>query len=118
MSRNGLRPKRVMIAAPESKGGQHGRIRNDGRAARLQGAVRERAGAATRSEHGARIPPRCIRIPTTSSTSFGNYAFTDASGEKAEFDVSAGAVFWMEATEHATDNAGNTTIRALMFEPK
>ena len=48
----------------------------------------------------------------------GKYAFTDASGEKAEFDVSAGAVFWMEATDHATDNIGDTTIRALMFEPK
>ena len=48
----------------------------------------------------------------------GKYAFTYSSGEKAEFDVSPGEVFWMEATEHATDNVGNTTIRALMFEPK
>ena len=48
----------------------------------------------------------------------GKYSFTDASGEKAEFDVSPGAAFWMEATDHATDNVGNTTIRALMFEPK
>ena len=48
----------------------------------------------------------------------GKYAFTDASGERAEFDVSPGAVFWMEATDHATDNVGDTTIRALMFEPK
>jgi quercetin dioxygenase-like cupin family protein len=48
----------------------------------------------------------------------GKYAFTDASGEKAEFEVAPGAVFWMEATDHATDNVGDTTIRALMFEPK
>ena len=48
----------------------------------------------------------------------GKYAFTDPAGEQAEFDVSPGAVFWMEATDHATDNIGDTTIRALMFEPK
>jgi beta-alanine degradation protein BauB len=48
----------------------------------------------------------------------GKYGFSDGTGEKAEFDVSPGAVFWMEATEHATDNLGDTTIRALMFEPK
>ena len=29
-----------------------------------------------------------------------------------------GGVFWMEATEHATENLGGTTIGALMFEPK
>jgi len=48
----------------------------------------------------------------------GKYAFTDPAGESAEFDVAAGAVFWMEATDHATDNVGDTTIRALMFERK
>jgi quercetin dioxygenase-like cupin family protein len=48
----------------------------------------------------------------------GKYAFRDPSGERAEFDVSPGEVFWMGATDHATDNVGDTTIRALMFEPK
>ncbi len=48
----------------------------------------------------------------------GKYAFTDPLGESAEFAVSPGDVFWMEATDHATDNVGDTTIRALMFEPK
>jgi len=28
------------------------------------------------------------------------------------------AVFGMEATDHAANNLGDTTIRALMFEPK
>lgn len=48
----------------------------------------------------------------------GKYAFTNLSGERAEFDVSPGDVFWMEATDHATDNLGDSPIRALMFEPK
>lgn len=48
----------------------------------------------------------------------GKYAFTDPSGGSAEFAVSPGDVFWMEATDHATDNVGDSTIRALMFEPK
>jgi hypothetical protein len=48
----------------------------------------------------------------------GKYAFTDSSGERAEFDVSPGEIVWMEATDHATENVGDTTIRALMFERK
>lgn len=48
----------------------------------------------------------------------GRSAFTAPSGEKADFDVAPGGVFWMEATDHATENLGGTTIRALMFEPK
>ena len=48
----------------------------------------------------------------------GKYAFTAPSGETADFDVSTGGVFWMEATDHATENVGDTTLRALMFEPK
>ncbi len=48
----------------------------------------------------------------------GKYAFTGPSGESAAFDVSPGEVFWMAATEHSTDNVGDTPIRALMFEPK
>jgi hypothetical protein len=40
------------------------------------------------------------------------------SGEVAELEVPAGASMWMEATEHATKNVGDTAIRALMFEPK
>jgi len=48
----------------------------------------------------------------------GKYAFTAPSGESSEFDVSAGDVFWMEATDHATENGGDATLRALMFEPK
>jgi len=48
----------------------------------------------------------------------GKYAFTNPSGERAEFDVAPGDVFWMEATDHATDNLGDSPIRALMFEPK
>ena len=48
----------------------------------------------------------------------GKVTFTDPSGEKAEFEVSPGASLWMEATDHETDNVGDTTVRALMFEPK
>lgn len=48
----------------------------------------------------------------------GKYAFTAPSRERAEFDVAPGGVFWMEATDHATENLGGTTIHALMFEPK
>jgi beta-alanine degradation protein BauB len=48
----------------------------------------------------------------------GKYAFTAPSGEVTELDASPGGVFWMEATDHATENTGGTTVRALMFEPK
>ena len=48
----------------------------------------------------------------------GKYAFTAPSGEVAELDGAAGGVLWMEATDHATENVGDTTGRALMFEPK
>lgn len=48
----------------------------------------------------------------------GKVAFTAPSGEVAELDVPEGASMWMDATEHATDNVGDTAIHALMFEPK
>ncbi len=48
----------------------------------------------------------------------GKVAFTAPSGEVAELEVPAGASMWMDSTEHATKNVGDTTIRALMIEPK
>jgi quercetin dioxygenase-like cupin family protein len=50
--------------------------------------------------------------------SSGKVAFTSPSGEVAELDVPAGAPMWMDATDHATDNVGDTVVRVLMFEPK
>lgn len=44
--------------------------------------------------------------------------FTVPSGEVAELELPAGASMWMDATEHETDNVGDTAIHALMFEPK
>ena len=48
----------------------------------------------------------------------GKVKFTAPSGENTELDVPAGETMWMDATDHATDNVGDTAIRALMFEPK
>jgi len=36
----------------------------------------------------------------------------------ADPTVAVDEAYSMEASEHATDNVGDTTIRALMFEPK
>jgi beta-alanine degradation protein BauB len=44
--------------------------------------------------------------------------FTDPSGETAELELPAGAGMWREAEEHSTENVGDTTVRALFFEPK
>jgi len=44
--------------------------------------------------------------------------FTDPSGETAELELPAGAGMWRDAEEHATENVGGTTVRALFFEPK
>jgi len=48
----------------------------------------------------------------------GKVTFTAPSGETADLGLSAGGLVWMDATEHATDNVGGTTVHALMFEPK
>jgi quercetin dioxygenase-like cupin family protein len=50
--------------------------------------------------------------------SAGKYVSTASSGETADFELSPGGVFWMDATEHATSNAGSSAIRALVIEPK
>ena len=44
--------------------------------------------------------------------------FTEPSGETAELELPAGATIWRNAEEHATENVGGTTLRALFFEPK
>ena len=44
--------------------------------------------------------------------------FTSCSRESAELEISAGDVMWREAEEHATENVGETDIRALLFELK
>ncbi len=48
----------------------------------------------------------------------GKVKFTSRSGESAELEISAGDVMWREAEEHATENVGETDIRALLFELK
>jgi quercetin dioxygenase-like cupin family protein len=48
----------------------------------------------------------------------GKVRFTDASGETAEVEMTAGTSMWRDAEEHATENVGGTTVRALFFEPK
>jgi beta-alanine degradation protein BauB len=48
----------------------------------------------------------------------GKVTFTAPSGETAELDLADGASMWMDATDHATNNVGGTTVRALFFEPK
>jgi hypothetical protein len=48
----------------------------------------------------------------------GKVTFTDPSGETAELELARGASMWMEATDHAANNVGGTTIRVLFFEPK
>ena len=44
--------------------------------------------------------------------------FTDPSGETVEAEFPAGTAMWREAEDHATENIGGTTLRALFFEPK
>jgi quercetin dioxygenase-like cupin family protein len=48
----------------------------------------------------------------------GKVTFTAPSGEVAELELTTGASMWMDATDHETDNVGDTAIHALMFEPK
>jgi quercetin dioxygenase-like cupin family protein len=48
----------------------------------------------------------------------GKVRFTAPSGETGEMEVPAGASMWRDAEEHATENIGGTTLRALFFEPK
>jgi len=50
--------------------------------------------------------------------SSGKVEFTAPSGEVTELEVPTGASIWMDATDHATNNVGDTTVRALLFEPK
>ena len=52
------------------------------------------------------------------TVSGGKVAFTAPSGEVAELEVPTGSSIWMDATEHETDNVGDTSIHALMIEPK
>jgi beta-alanine degradation protein BauB len=48
----------------------------------------------------------------------GEVRFTLPSGETAELELPMGASMWRDAEEHATENVGDKTIRALFFEPK
>jgi beta-alanine degradation protein BauB len=48
----------------------------------------------------------------------GKVEFTAPSGEVAELEVPTGSSIWMDATDHETDNVGDTSIHAIMFEPK
>jgi len=48
----------------------------------------------------------------------GKVKFTMPSGETAELDLPEGVSMWREAEEHATENVGGTTVRALFIEPK
>jgi len=48
----------------------------------------------------------------------GKVRFTSPSGETAELDLPAGAAMWRDAEEHATENIGGTTVRAVFVEPK
>ena len=48
----------------------------------------------------------------------GKVKFSAPSGETAEVELTAGTAMWREAEEHATENVGETAIRALFFEPK
>ena len=48
----------------------------------------------------------------------GKVRFTAPSGDTAEAEFPAGTATWREAEEHATENVGGTTLRALFVEPK
>ena len=48
----------------------------------------------------------------------GKVRFTTPSGESQEADMPEGTVMWRDAEEHATDNIGTTTVRAIFVEPK
>jgi beta-alanine degradation protein BauB len=50
--------------------------------------------------------------------SAGKAKFTTPSGETQEIEWPAGTSMWREAEEHATENVGTTTVRAIFFEPK
>jgi quercetin dioxygenase-like cupin family protein len=48
----------------------------------------------------------------------GKVRFTAPNGETAELELPAGASMWRDAEEHATENTGGTTLKAIFFEPK
>ena len=48
----------------------------------------------------------------------GKVRFTTPGGDTQEIAVPANAGMWREAEEHATENVGETPVRALFFEPK
>lgn len=48
----------------------------------------------------------------------GKARFSTPSGETDEIEWPAGTPMWREAEEHATENVGDTPIRALFVEPK
>jgi quercetin dioxygenase-like cupin family protein len=48
----------------------------------------------------------------------GRVRFTDPSGETGELELPEGAAMWRDAEEHATENVGDTTVRAIFVEPK
>jgi beta-alanine degradation protein BauB len=48
----------------------------------------------------------------------GKGRFTKPSGETEHIDVPSGASMWREAEEHATENIGDTVLRAFFCEPK
>ena len=48
----------------------------------------------------------------------GAVRFTAPGGETGELEMHAGMVTWREGEEHATENIGGTTVRAIFVEPK
>jgi quercetin dioxygenase-like cupin family protein len=48
----------------------------------------------------------------------GKVTFTTPSGESQEVEFPANTPMWRPAEEHATENTGGTSVRALFFEPK
>ena len=58
-------------------------------------------------------PAYCLYLLTG-----GKVRFTLPSGETAELELPEGAAMWRDAEEHATENIGGTTIRAIFVEPK
>jgi beta-alanine degradation protein BauB len=48
----------------------------------------------------------------------GKVRFSSPSGETEVVDLPAGTAMWREAEEHATENLGDSEVRALLFELK
>ena len=48
----------------------------------------------------------------------GKVRFSSPSGETEVVELPAGTAMWREAEEHATENLGDSEVRALLFELK